>query len=183
LVDMMMQCREGIDYYSDDHLQMVTLPYGNGAYSMVFALPKGDFGEMLLQLKQSGYWQNCLSNLKPQEVELFIPKFKVEYEPQPNLNNILIKLGMGKAFTGFADFSGISDVGLSISQVRQKTYIEVDEKGTEAAAVTVVQMDGTSVPSTPVFFANRPFLFVIQENTTGTTLFMGKIGNPKSSEP
>jgi len=178
LVDMMTQGREDINYYSDDHLQMVTLPYGNGAYSMVFALPKDDFGAMLLQLKQSGYWQNCLSNLKPQYVDLFIPKFKVEYEPKPDLNNILKKLGMGKAFTDSADFSGISDIRLFISQVMQKTYIEVDEKGTEAAAVTVIGMVTCSVPSHPVFFANRPFLFVIQENTTGTTLFMGKIGNP-----
>jgi len=178
LVDMMTQKRKDIDYYNDDHLEMVTLPYGNGAYSMIFALPKGNFGEMLLQLKQSGYWQNCLSNLKPQEVELFIPKFKVEYEPKPNLNNILTKLGMGIAFTDAADFLSISDVSLAISEVRQKTYIEVDEKGTEAAAVTLVGMFVTSVPSHPVFYANRPFLFVIQENTTGTALFMGKIGSP-----
>ena len=177
-VNMMTQKRNDIDYYRDDHLEIVTLPYGNGAYSMIFALPKNGFGEMLLQLKQSGYWQNCLSNLKQQEVELFIPKFKVEYEPKPNLNNILTKLGMGIAFTGFADFSGISDVSLAISEVRQKTYIEVDEKGTEAAAVTLVGMFVTSVPSHPVFRADRPFLFVIQENTTGTALFMGKIGNP-----
>jgi len=134
LVDMMNQKREDIDYYEDTHLQMVTLPYGNGAYSMIFALPKGDFDAMLLQLKQSGYWQNCLSNLKSQEVRLSIPKFKTEYEPNPNLNNILTQLGMGKAFTTSADFSGISDIALLISQVRQKTYIEVDEKGTEAAA-------------------------------------------------
>ena len=177
-VDMMMQDRRDIDYYSDDYLQMVTLPYGNGAYSMVFALPKADFGDMLLQLKQSGYWQHCLSSLTPQEVKLFIPKFKVEYEPKPHLNNVLTKLGMGKAFTYAADFSGISDISVFISQVMQKTYIEVDEKGTEAAAVTIIEMDRTSVPSTPVFRADRPFLFVIQENTTGTMLFMGKIGNP-----
>jgi len=179
LVDMMYQQRKDIDYYCDDHLEMVALPYGNGAYSMVFALPKGNFGEMLLQLKQSNYWQNCLSNLKSQEVALSIPKFKVEYEPKPNLNNILIKLGMGKAFTNSADFSGISDIRLFISRVMQKTYIEVDEKGTEAAAVTVVEMQKTSMPSYPVFCANRPFLFIIQENMTGTALFMGKIGNPE----
>jgi len=179
-VDMMSQKREDIDYYSDDRLEMVSLPYGNGAYSMVFALPKGSFAEMLLQLKENGYWSSCLSNLKPQEVQLSIPKFKVEYEPEPNLNEILKKLGMEKAFIPFsADFSGISNVELFISQVRQKTFIEVDEKGTEAAAVTIVEGTFTSVPSYPVFFANRPFLFVIQENTTGTALFMGKIGNPK----
>jgi serpin B len=179
-VDMMNQKRNDIDYYSDGHLEMVTLPYGNGAYSMIFALPKGSFSEMLLQLKQSGYWSNCLSSLIPQEVQLLIPKFKVEYEPKPNLNKILIKLGMEKAFSPpFADFSGISDIRLFISQVRQKTYIEVDEEGTVAAAVTVVEMNTTSIPSNPVFLADRPFLFVIQDNTTGTVLFMGKIGNQK----
>jgi len=122
-------------------------------------------------------------NLIPQIVELYIPKFKVEYKPESGLNKILTKLGMGKAFTGSADFSGISDVGLFISQVNQKTYIEVDEKGTEAAAVTIIDVATSSIddpprPPKPVFYANRPFLFAIQENTTGTTLFMGKIGNP-----
>ena len=179
-VDMMRQKRKDIDYYSDGYLEMVSLPYGNGAYSMIFALPKGGFSEMLLQLKENAYWQNCLSNLKPQEAELFIPKFKVEYEPKPDLNGILKKLGMEKAFSpAFADFSGISDIRLFISQVKQKTFIEVDEKGTEAAAVTAIEMMFTSVPAHPVFRANRPFLFVIQENTTGTALFMGKIGYPK----
>ena len=178
LIDMMEQGREDIDYYSDEHLEMVTLPYGNGAYSMVFVLPKGDFGTMLQQLKQPDYWQNCLSNLQSQVALLYIPKFKVEYEPNPNLNNILIKLGMGKAFTGTADFSGIADAGLSISEVRQKTYIEVDEKGTEAAAVTMIGMTTGEHDPIPYFYANRPFLFVIQENTTGTMLFMGKVGNP-----
>ncbi len=180
LVNMMMQYGNDLDYYSDNRLEMISLPYGNGAYSMIFILPKGDFGEMLLQLKQSGYWQNCLSSLKPEKVHLYIPKFKVEYEPNPDLNKILIELGMERAFDPrFADFSGISDVKLSISSVRQKTYIEVDEKGTEAAAVTVIGMETSSIPSNPVFRADHPFLFVIQENTTGTALFMGKIGNPE----
>ncbi len=175
-VEMMTQKRKDIDYYSDDHLQMVTLPYGNGAYCMVFVLPEGDFSEMLQQLKQPDYWQNCLSELKSQEVSLTIPKFKVEYASF--LNDILTILGIEKAFTSVADFSGISDISLLISQVRQKTYIEVDEKGTEAAAVTTIEMPTSSYPPKPVFFADRPFLFVIQENTTGTMLFMGKIGNP-----
>ena len=180
LVNMMYQNYRDFDYYNDDHLEMLALPYGNGSYNMIFALPKGSFGEMLLQLKQSGYWQNCLSYLKPQEIKPFIPKFKVEYEPLPNLNNILKKLGMEKAFSSsFADFSDISDIRLSISQVKQKTYIEVDEKGTEAAAVTALEAATTSVDPRPVFLVNQPFLFVIQENTTGTALFIGKIGNPK----
>jgi len=179
LTDMMLQIREGINYHSDHRLEMVSLPYGNGAYSMIFILPNGNFNEMLLQLKENGYWQNCLSNLKPQIVQLYIPKFKVEYEPEPDLNEILKKLGMENAFTGSADFSGISDAGLFISQVRQKTYIEVDEKGTEAAAITTIGMTTGEGPSFPYFCANRPFLFVIQENTTGTALFMGKIGDPK----
>ena len=179
LIDMMSQSRKDIEYYSDNRLEMVSLPYGNGAYSMIFALPKGNFGDMPVQLKENGYWQKCLSNLKPQIAFLSIPKFKVEYEPEPDLNKILIKLGMEKAFTAFADFSGISDAGLFISQVRQKTYIEVDEKGTEAAAITMIGMPNGEGPTYPSFYANRPFLFVIQENTTGTALFMGKIGSPK----
>jgi serpin B len=179
LVDMMMQKCEGLDYYSDDRLEMVALPYGNGAYSMIFALPKGNFSEMLSQLKQSGYWQSCLSSFKPEKLDLYIPKFKVEYEPKPDLNKILTEFGMEKAFSFDADFSGISDRKLFISSVKQKTYIEVDEKGTEAAAVTVVEIGTTAVIPEPKFRADRPFLFVIQENKTGTALFIGKIGNPE----
>ncbi|GHT69873.1 serpin [Bacteroidia bacterium] len=177
-VKMMSQKSEH-PYYSDEYLALTSLPYGNGAYKMVFILPNGSFDNMIKRLKQPEYLSNCLRGGSKQEVNLFVPKFKIEYEGK--LNEPLTRMGMGIAFTDFADFSGISDVSLLISEVKQKTYIEVNEEGTEAAAVTSIGVDVTSVgPHQPVtFLANRPFLFLIQESSSGVILFMGKIGKPE----
>jgi hypothetical protein len=90
-------------------------------------------------------------------------------------------MGMGRAFSNYADFSGISDIPLKISKVLQKAYIDVNEKGTEAAAVAVVSMKYRSFEPRPqkvTFKADRPFLFAVTGNSTGTVLFMGKAGNP-----
>jgi len=90
-------------------------------------------------------------------------------------------MGMEIAFADFADFSSISDVPLAVSEVKQKTFIEVNEEGAEAAAVTSVAMIKNAVgPPQPVTFrADRPFLFLIQESSSGVILFMGKIGKPE----
>jgi serpin B len=179
----MMQQSNQLGYYSDKYLASTALSYGNGAFSMVFILPNQNvsFDKMLEQLKQPDYWNRCLNPSGSYEVNLYVPKFKIEYEKK--LNETLAQLGMGIAFSSRADFLGISDIPLKISQVKQKACIEVNEKGSEAAAVTVVEMGLTSAgPSTPqkvTFRADRPFLFAIKENSTGTVLFMGKIGEPK----
>jgi serpin B len=134
---------------------------------------------MLNQLKQPGYLAKCLKSSNKSEVNLYVPKFKTEYEI--TLNETLEKLGMGIAFTRSADFSGISNASTFISKVLQKTVVSIDEEGGEAAAVTVVEMMVTSLPPTQkvTFRANRPFLFAIRENSTGVVLFMGKIGKPE----
>ena len=181
-VEMMSQ-NNSLPYYHDEYLSTTTLPFGNNAFSMVFILPGENvsFTEMLNRLKQQGYFARCLQSANKAEVDLYIPKFKTEYEL--TLNETLQQLGMGLAFSDFADFSGISDISLRISSVKQKTSVAIDEKGGEAAAITVVEMERTSaIPSTPqkvVFRADRPFLFAIKENSTGVVLFMGKIGNPE----
>jgi serpin B len=179
----MMQQNNTLGYYRDEHLALTLLPYGNNAFSMVFVLPNsgGSFDDLAVQLKQDGYWEQCLASKEIYDVDLYIPRFKTEYEIQ--LNDALKQSGMEVAFGLDADFSGISDVPLFISEVKQKTYIEVNEEGTEAAAVTSIGMEFTSAGPSPdpqkaVFCADRPFLFAIQENSTGTILFMGKIGNP-----
>jgi serpin B len=181
-VKMMSQSNQ-LDYYKDEHLAFVSLPYGNGAFSMYFLLPQrsDSFNEMLSQLKQPDYWNQCLAAKQSTEIDIFIPRFKIAYEFQPNLNESLQRAGMGIAFTGAADFSGIADDPLAISEVKQKIYIDVNEEGTEAAAVTSVAIERTSINPNqkPTFRADRPFLFVIRENSTGTILFMGKIGEPK----
>ncbi|MCL1868401.1 MAG: serpin family protein, partial [Paludibacter sp.] len=156
------------------------IPYGNGAFTMNFVLPKSDktFTEMLTALNAPNYWNNCLNSryLMP-SFDVYIPKFKVRYDTDNKLIPILTELGMGIAFDRYAaNFSGISNIPTFIGLIKQKTYIDVNEQGTEAAAFTVVGNVNTSLP--PMFMANRPFLFVIQEESTGAVLFMGKINNP-----
>ena len=180
----MMNQRNELDYYRDEYLSMVTLPYGNNAFSMLFILPNenSSFDNLFTQLKQAGYWESCLQSRRIYYIDLFVPKFKIEYEIR--LNETLKQLGMEIAFDSFfADFSNISEIRTFISNVKQKSFIEVNEKGSEAAAVTVVEMTvmsaGPSEPNRAAFRADRPFLFAIQENSTGTVLFMGKIGSPE----
>ncbi|MCL1938741.1 MAG: serpin family protein [Candidatus Azobacteroides sp.] len=176
----MMNQNNTLPYYNDEYLSTTSLPFGNDAFSMAFFLPNENvsFAEMLNQLKQPSYFAQCLQSSGKADVDLYIPKFTTEYEI--TLNETLKQLGMDIAFTDGADFSGISDTPLCISNVKQKTSVSVDEKGGEAAAVTVVEVimtsvDPTNTPKT-VFRADRPFLFVIRENSTGVVLFMGKIG-------
>jgi serpin B len=179
----MMQQNNQLGYYADEYLTSTSLPYGNGSFSMVFILPNPQVSsaQAIEHLKQPEYWYSCMNPGGNYDVNLFIPKFKIEYEK--TLNDALKQLGMGIAFSGSADFSGISNVPLQISEVRQKACIEVNEEGSEAAAVTVISIELTSIgPSEPqkvTFRADRPFLFAIKENSTGTVLFMGKIENPE----
>ncbi len=85
-------------------------------------------------------------------------------------------MGMPSAFDGEADFSRMSKDNLLISRIIHSTYCDVNEKGTEAAAVTIIEMKEMALPENPVFYANRPFIFVIREKSTGVILFMGKMG-------
>ena len=108
-----------------------------------------------------------------------MPKFKIEYEKK--LNDELKAMGMGIAFDDFADFSRIASAPLAISEVKHKTFVEVNEEGTEAAAVTSVGIILTSMPSTPRMNIDHPFIFAIREHRSGTILFIGKIVNPVAS--
>lgn len=174
-VDMMSQT-DKFNYKEFDDLQLVELPYGNGAFSMLVLLPKGQkkILDIVNSLSNSVYWSELQSGLSEFEVELYLPKFKTKYSKK--LNNVLINMGMGLAFTNDADFSGMSDIPAKIDFVKQDTYISVDEVGTEAAAVTTVGMVMTSIPEQPqkvIFNANKPFIYVIRENSTGSILFTG----------
>ncbi|MCE5204678.1 MAG: serpin family protein [Porphyromonadaceae bacterium] len=175
-----MQQKAKFNYMEDQVLQMVQLPYGNGAFSMMVLLPREgkNLNDVVAVTRQSDYWSNLKSELREAEVDLFLPKFKTEYSKK--LNDVLTKMGMGNAFTDAADFSGITDTPARISFVKQDTYISTDESGTEAAAVTTVGMVLTSMPVQPqhvIFHADRPFIYVIQENSTGAILFMGAVKN------
>ncbi|MDR3250219.1 MAG: serpin family protein, partial [Tannerella sp.] len=165
-------------YASDESASYLELPYGNGAFSMVIALPHEGkaVGEVLENL-DSENWNGIINNMYTVKVNVRLPRFKIECKYGME-KSILPDMGMKVPFLdGMADFGGISDISLFISQVIHRTFVEVDEVGTEAAAVTVVVMQlSASVPSNPVdFIVNKPFLFAIREKSTGVILFIGRV--------
>ena len=177
-VDMMHIPKSEFPYYEDENAQYLDMAYGNGAFSMTVILPHdGKTLQDITDNVSASYFKNIIENrLYPANVTVFLPRFKTEYKA--TLNDILIALGMSSAFgsDGTADFSDISEFYLFISRVIHSTFVEVNEEGTEAAAVTIVEMGTTSVGNSPVFRADKPFMFVIRENSTGVILFMGKMG-------
>lgn len=143
---------------------------------MVLLPKEGPLKDVVSVIRGDNYWSGLKAKLRETEVDLSLPKFKTEYSKK--LNNSLTKMGMGIAFTDNADFTGITDDPAKISFVKQDTYISTDELGTEAAAVTTVGFVLTSIPISPqkvVFRANKPFMYLIQENSTGAILFMGAV--------
>jgi serine protease inhibitor len=163
-------------YYRDEHLQALDLPYGGRAYSMTILLParEGQIGALVESL-DSERWSSIIAGLESAELNVVMPKYTLEYELE--MKDVLTALGMGIAFGG-ADFSKIAP-GICISKVKHKTFVDVSEEGTEAAAVTSVEVVSTSTASgPPTIHVDRPFLFVIRERFSGTILFMGLIMDP-----
>ncbi len=172
----MMHQQDTLGYASDEMAQYVDLTYGNKAFSMTVIVPEyGKTVSDILNYLTIEKWNETIGNLRQREIILHLPRFKSENKF--TLNEPLKTMGMPTAFTENADFSKISDAKLMISKVLHKTYIAVDEDGTEAAAVTAVEMIKTSMPVIPEVRANRPFIFVIREKSTGVILFIGKMGN------
>ena len=151
----------------------VSTPMGGFVMDLLLPVDEKGFEKAVCSL-DADEWNALTGSLRSREVHLEMPKFKMEYEIL--LNDALESLGMKDAFTGAADFSKMSDTGLCIDFVKQKTYVDVNEKGTEAAAVTAIGMKATSVgPSQTVYFiADRPFVFAIREVSTGAILFIGQ---------
>lgn len=174
----MMQIIDEFKYGSNDSLQIIELPYGYDRFSMVLIKPcQGhNVNEIVNSLSTESFesWLNLMNN---GEVVVKIPKFKFEYEKK--LNDILSDMGMSVAFSGLANFSNInSEIPLYISRVKHKTYIDVNEKGTEAAAATSVVIGvGCNLPSS--FIADEPFIFIIREKESNAMIFMGKVENPE----
>jgi len=166
-------------YYETDSLQILEMPYSGKETSMLVLLPKEHNLEEIeekLTLENISTWQE---NLQEQEVRLYFPKFKLE--TKYSLGDSLAKMGMPAAFTGLADFSGMTGKKeLMIDEVIHQAFVEVDEKGTEAAAATAVIMtlSASQGPVIPIFRADRPFIFLIQEKETGAILFMGRMLDP-----
>lgn len=169
----MMARDKGVKHAATSEYSAVDLPYGNSAFTMTVVLPHGDidaFAESFDQAK----WNALVTSLTDSDMSVYLPRFRMEWKRQ--LNEDLQELGMKLAFTPYrADFTRMSPLGLDlfITKVLQKTFVEVDEEGTEAAAATVVGIGVTSAP--PSFRADRPFVVVIRERFSGTILFIGKI--------
>jgi serpin B len=160
--------------------QVVELPYGGDAYAMTILLPKqGKSVTDLVASLTDESWQRATANVAAREIELQMPKFKLRWEA--TLNTPLQSLGMRLAFQGNrADFTRMSPAGKSlyVSKVKQKSYVDVHEEGTEAAAVTSVEIRVTCACGPQVIRIDRPFVFAIRERLSGTILFMGKIVRP-----
>lgn len=158
--------------------QMLVLPYKGKKLSMVVLLPARNTLLAALEKSLSEKWlTRQIARTYKRKVKVFLPRFKTTAEFM--LGRPLKALGMKRAFTDAADFSGITGGrDLKISAVIHKAFVHVNEEGTEAAAATAIVMRPTSVSRNPVFRADRPFLFLIRDNTTGTILFMGRIHDP-----
>jgi len=164
-----------------DGVAVVDLPYGGGAFSMTIALPEdpGDVAALATDLGEDR-WNQWITTLDSGAIEVSIPKFTLEYSTE--LRKVLSALGMEIAFNpDKANFDSLfaNATGAYISRVLHKTYVDVHEEGTEAAAVTVVEFRDRSGP--PSIVVNRPFLFAIRERFSGAILFMGKIMNPTAT--
>lgn len=179
-VDMMQQMVTA-NYTENKNLQILEFRYGNEAFSMVILLPKKDINQTIESLNLNN-WEKWMSSLSYKDIDFQLPKFKVEYER--TLNEDLVNMGMKLAFTHNADFSKMSaQEELFIGLVKQKTFIETNEKGTEAAAVTIAEIEICDTPDVEPqyidFHVNRPFIYLIKEESTGTILFMGKMTDMK----
>jgi serine protease inhibitor len=179
----MMQQSGKYNYYEDKTFQAVSLPYGAGRVSMYIFLPANSTSLVDLQKNlTAANWDSWMKQFVQTQGDISVPRFRVEYEI--GLNEALKALGMGIAFDpARANFTGMVQTSENafISRVKHKTFAEVNEEGTEAAAATSVEMRATSVMRPPKTFrmiVDHPFFFAIRDNKTGTMLFMGSIVDP-----
>ena len=180
-----MRISGNFQYTTNEDFIAVELPYGDSTFSMVVMLPTSgkDISEFVSSL-EFDKWDTWFGNSRFTGVQVDLPKFKYEFKKL--LNDPLINLGLGVAFSEFdADFTRINpDGNLFISRVIHQTFIDVQEEGTEAAAATIVEISLTSAGGggSPIYFkADQPFLYLIKENSTGAIVFIGKVGKPEYS--
>jgi serpin B len=174
----MMHMEKSVRFASLPDLSAVDLYYGNSAYTMTLILPApGTNVNSMAESLNGASWKKVIDALHDGEVNLYMPRFKMDWERR--LNDDLASMGLGIAFGDAADFTPMSPLGdqLEITRVVQKTYVNVDEEGTEAAAVTNVGIGVTSAPVIPTIRFDRPFIFAIRERFSGTILFIGKVAN------
>jgi serpin B len=176
-VDMMYSNELKFKYFRNDDVEIIELPYGSGQYAMTAIMPnevsKFSAVEATLSNQKFNEWKGKLTSVS--KYDLYFPKFELDYEI--DLKNALSSMGMASLFSSSADLSGISQMGqLEVSEVKHKTYMKVNEQGTEAAAATSVGVVVTSMPPTINF--NKPFFLFITEKNTNAILFSGRIMKP-----
>lgn len=175
--DMMTDPNLKYSYFADNDVEVADIPYANGAFSMTVILPgNNNTADNVINNLTTAKWNNWLNSLDTNYTPvLYLPKLELEYES--SLKDVLTTLGMGEAFSpGQANFSNISDEQLYINNVKHKTYLKVDEEGTEAAGVTSIDFVTTSVP--PSMLINKPYVLAIRDRESGSILFIGKIEDP-----
>ena len=161
----------------------IEMPYGRTNFTMVVIVPDGTLNAFYPSFTHES-WNQITSDLDAMadfdKMTVFMPKFKFSYEKY--LNDQLKSMGMIDAFIpGQADLSGISNNSIFVDFVKQNTFVEVDEEGTEAAAVTTIGIKLTSMPQQPdQFVIDKSFIFAIRERTTNTLLFIGQVVNPQN---
>jgi len=166
-------------YYEANRFQAVELPYASGEISMFVFLPKGGLNEFLKKFKVADF-EASIQRMRSRKGTVELPRFKLDNEY--DLTRILPLMGMPLAFTSRADFSSIAESPLHISFVKQKTYVDVNEEGTVAAAVTTFGFRSSAMMREPPpfhFVVDRPFLIAIRERKSGLILFLGAINDPR----
>jgi serpin B len=174
----MMKLESTFRVANQQAFRAIELPYKNGKFSMYLFLPSEESSvNQLVQELDGATWDQWMEAFSEQEdFKVYMPRFEFEFDR--TLGDDLKAMGMDIAFTEQADFSGISPIPLFIADVIHKTYIKVNEKGTEAAAVTAIIMELTSVQPMSELRLDRPFLFAITENSSKSILFIGKVAEP-----
>jgi serine protease inhibitor len=184
----MMGMQTDLRYFTDSQASVVELPYGDGAFSAIAALPAPgrSISDLVAGLDRARWteWMARLDAAQPRSAGVRLPRFEMRYDRV--LNDDLRALGMVDAFAeGRADFTRMTPLQAAregrvvISRVQQKSFLKVDERGTEAAAATFVEVVLVCAGcGAPAFSFDRPFVFAIRERLSGTVLFIGVIGDP-----
>lgn len=167
-----------LGYGEFEDFEYVSIPYGNGSYEIDVVLPKA--GKTIQSILPAVNYDAFQYAFPGTEVDLYLPKWSTEYSSGDDIPKVLDAMGLILPFSDDADFSGISKEFLKISSILQKVRIDVSEKGTEFAAVTVIAMDNSAGPVTPkkvTLDLNRPFAYFIREKSTNTLLLAGTLSN------
>lgn len=180
-VPMMLAGHQRLAYARGGGWQAVDLPYEGGGLAMAVIVPDAGRLEEVVGGFDANQWRTVLSGLSPTGVALRLPRWT--FRTQVKLNDVLTALGMPRAFSPSAEFSGMThEAALEISAVVHEAFVAVDEQGTEAAAATaVVARTSSGVVRTVALTVDRPFLFVLHDTLTGTALFIGRVSDPTAA--